>query len=389
MRRMFCLLVISAMMCACLPAARAAGDGLKDVRCDEWHFSVRIPEDVNGYPVSFEDWDTDSVIAGGLKLSGSEEDEFSWIQVIRRSRIYDTGGYLCGLESYLYDFGEIDVGEFTVYRFGGRALYGSTGIVYGEEGEELFREIRLIPVSDNRGTEFAARYTEETEAAVLSLLDTVIRNYQPDEETEKAEAAFLPESHRTGQDLQNGEFLFRAEDAEKITTDGYFTAVLYLPDWYSSEDVHAMRPGDTILIMDRVLTITGIDPYVDDDGRWYDTDLYATDNTLTEEHFTFTLIPSEDGTAFWPYFYPDNHSASRVGTVRIQVPQPDPVDYVYESEDGRSLISGDLLNSFEGDPALLFISWNEYTHRCRLEDGRLTRVETWAYPHSPEDVFAQ
>ena len=71
------------------------------------------------------------------------------------------------------------------------------------------------------------------------------------------------------------------------------------------------------------------------------------------------------------------------------MPQPNPVEYVYESEDGRSLISGDLLNSFEGDPALLFISWNEYTHSCVLEDGRLTRVETWAYPHSPEDVFAE
>ena len=294
MKKMFCLLVISAMLCACLPAALAAGDELQDVRCDEWHFSVRIPEEIHISPVSFEDWENDAVIAGGLKLSGGAEDDFSWIQVIRRSRIYDNGGYLCGLESYLYDYGEIEVGEFTVDSFGGRALYGSTGIVYGEQGKELFREIRLIPVSDNRGTEFAARYTAETEAAVLSLLDTVIRNYQPDEETKKAEAAFLPESHRAGQDLQNGEFLFRTEDADKIETDGYFTAVLYLPDWYSSEDVHAMRPGDTILIMDRVLTITGIDPCVDDDGSWYEADLYATDNTLTEEHFAFTLIPTED-----------------------------------------------------------------------------------------------
>lgn len=387
MKRFLCLLVISAMLCACLPAAVEAEEGLKDVRCDEWHFSVRIPEEINVSPVSFEDWDTDSVFAGGLNLSAGAEDDVPWIQVIRRSRIYDAKNYLYSLEYYLDEYGENEPGECTVYRFGGRALYGKTGTVYGKQGEELFREIRLIPVSDNRGTEFAARYTAETETEVFSLLDTVIRYYRPDEELKKTEVTFLPEGHSDEPDIENGEFLLRVEEADKIETDGTFTAVLYLPDYYSAESVRAMRPGDTILIMDRIHTITGTDPWERENSSRNEIDLFATDDTLAEEHFIFTLIPTEDGTAYWPYFCPDHHAASRVGTVQIQVSQPDPVEYGYESEDGFKLISEDLLNSFEGDPIMSFIGWNEYNHRCCFRDGRLVRVITWDYPYSPEDVI--
>ena len=389
MKRFLCLVIISAMLGAALPATRAE-DRLKDVRCDEWHFSIRIPGEVHVYSVSVENVDTDSVIAGGLNLTAGMADDLPGIRVIRRSRIYDAETYLgISFQVYLDQYGENKQGECTVYSFGGRALYGNTGIVYEEQGEELFRELRLIPVSDDRGTEFAARYTAETEAEVFSLLDTVIRYYRPDQENEKAEAAFLPAGHSSKPDLENGEYLFRVEDADKIESDGYFTAILYLPDYYSSDDVHAMRPGDTILIMDRILTITGIDPWEEDDGSLYETNLYTADDTLADEHFCFTLIPTEDGTAYWPYFGEDNHSASRVGTVRIRIPQTDPVEYVYETEDGPVLISDDLLKSFEGDPAMAVIGWNEYTHRCCFSDGRLVRVETWAYPHSPEDVFAQ
>ena len=389
MKRFLCLVIISAMLGAALPAALAA-DELKEVRCDEWHFSIRVPPEVQVHPVSAEDWDTDSVIAGGLNLTAGAEDDLPWVRVIRRSRIYDAETYLgISFQVYLDQYGENEQGECTVYSFGGRTLYGNTGIVYGEQGEELFRELRLIPVSDDCGTEFAARYTEETEAEVFSLLDTVIRYYRPDEEPEKAKADFLPAGHSGETDPENGEFLFRVEDADKIESDGYFTAVLYLPDYYSSDDVCAMRPGDTILIMDRVLTITDIEPWEEDDGSWHEADLYAEDDTLTEEHFCFTLTMMEDGTAYRPYFGEDNYSASRAGTVRIRVPQTDPVEYVYETEDGPVLISDDLLKSFEGDPAMAVIGWNEYTHRCCFSDGRLVRVETWAYPHSPEDVFAQ
>ena len=224
---------------------------------------------------------------------------------------------------------------------------------------------------------------------VFALLDTVVRYYLPDEEPEKLEAKFLPDGHTGEPDLQNGGFLLRVENADRIETDGYFTAVLYKPDYYSPEDVRAMKPGDTILIMDRILTITGIEPNgVLDDDNWYEAELCAVGQALTEESFDFTLMLTEDGSAFWPYFGNDNHAASRVGEVRISVPQPESVVELYnDSEEEPEQLSADLLGSFDGDPAMLGIGWNEYNHRCFFRDGSLIRVETWSYPYSPEDPF--
>ena len=86
MKKMFCLLVISAILCACLPAAFAAGEGLKDVRCDEWHFSARIPEGIHVSPVSFTDWDTDSGLCTEQGDDGPAEHE-EVLQLWREIRI--------------------------------------------------------------------------------------------------------------------------------------------------------------------------------------------------------------------------------------------------------------------------------------------------------------
>ena len=390
MKKMICILLLTVLFCSCLPAAAPAEEELTEVLSNEWHFSVRIPDGLYAYPASFEDWYFDTPIAGGLVLLEGAGDELPQIRIMRRGRIYDPGLYLNGYFcEYLDGLGENEADNFRVYRFGDRALYGNMGIVYGEEGEEQFREIRLIPVSGDHGTEFIARYTAETEERVFAMLDTVVRYYREDEEPEKEKAAFLPEGHEDGADLQNGRYLLRVKDADRIESDGYFTAILYRPDYYSADAVHAMKPGDTILIMDRVLRITGIDPREDDDGSWYEAELFAEDAALEKLHYSFTLTLKEDGTAYWPYFGEDNHSASRVDEVRIRVPQPGPVEYCADSEEGTELFTDDLLGSIEGDPALFGLGWNEYTHRCTFADGNLIWVGTWYYPVNPEDVFVE
>lgn len=384
MKKMTLALLLAALLCAGLPAATAE-DGLTEVRCDEWKFSVRIPSGVTAEPRSCEDPDTDSAIGGGLVLDGGGYG----VQVMRRSRFYNPRDYLGDFfRDYLEQYGETGTeDECGTYRFGGRVLYGNMGIVYGEQGEELFRELRLIPAGGGCGTEFIARFSAETEAEAAALLDTVIRYYRPDEEP-AAEAKFRPEGHGEEPDLQNGRYLLRTADADRIETEGYFTAILYKPDYYPAGDVRAMRPGDTILIRDRVLTITGIDPREDDDGSWYEADLFARDDFLNGETYFFTLLPTEDGSKYWPYFGEDNHAASRAGEVRIRVPQPQPVEYCAEEGDGLPLVlSSDLLADPGEDPALFGIGWNEYTHSCTFADGNLIRVETHSYPTNPEDVF--
>ncbi len=385
MKKLTGLVLILILLCASL-AAVSAEEELTDVRCDEWKFSLRIPAGITVHPRTYEDGDTDSVTGGGLILFGRGYG----VQVMRRGRFYNAGDYLGGsFCDYLEQYGAYSTEDSRVtYRIGGRILYGNTGIVYGEQGEELFRELRVIPAGNNHGTEFIARYDTETEADALALLDTVIRYYQPDEETDPAEAKFRPQGHEDGPDLQNGRYLLRVEDADRIETDGYFTAILYMPDYYSSEDVRDMQPGDTILIMDRTLTITGIDPKEEDDGSWYEVDLFAADDFLGGMKYSFTLMPTGDGTSYWPYFGDDNHAASRVGEARIRVPQEEPVEYCEdEGDDIPVMLSDDLLADLGDDPAAFGIGWNEYTHRCTFADGSLIWIGTWPYPANPEDLL--
>lgn len=383
MKKLACLL-LSVLMCVCL-AAVSAEEELTEVRCDEWRFTVRIPAGLNAYPESGENWNTDEIVGGGLVLSPGGNEDLPRIKIMRRNRFFCVSDYLgIHLWPWLEQYGDCDMEGSRTYVFGGKTLYGSLAVVLGENDEEFFRELRLIPVSDDSGTEFIARYTAETESSVFSLLDTVIRYYQPDEAPETPEPKFLPEGHSGEPDLQNGTYLLRVEDTDRIEADGYFTAALYLPDYFTAEDVCAMRPGDTVLIMDRVLTITDIEPNgIEDDGSWYEAELIAVDRFLTEKTYCFTLM--RDGNRFWPYFGNDNHSASRIGEVRVRVPQADPVEYYSDSEDGLTLLSGDLLGNPGSDPAMFGFGWNEYTHRCYLKDGCLIRVETWDYPYSPED----
>lgn len=149
-----------------------------------------------------------------------------------------------------------------------------------------------------------------------------------------------------------------------------------------------MQPGNTILIQDLVLTIVDIDPRgVNEDGSWYEVDLIAAEHAIKDEYYSFTLEQVDDG--YVAYFGNDNHSASRVGEVRIQVPSSEPVAYYcYDvSDDDYILYSDDLLGKLNEDPAMFGFGWNEYNHSCRFKDGQLVRVDTWDYPYGPDDSF--
>ena len=391
MKKLIGCLLVTVLLCVCLAAAAFAEEGLSEIRCDEWHFSTRIPAGWNASMFSFDDPETDDFLGGGFTLtSGGQNLPQVWI--VRRDHFFNVGLYLQNsFYYYLWDYG---IGQFDTegcksYHLGGRTLYGASAILYDDNDVEFFRELRLIPVSNNCGTEFIARYAAQDEETVLAVLDTVIRYYQTDEAPVPEEPRFLPSGHPSAApDLQDSEYLLRVEDADKIETDGYFTAALYKQDCYSEADVRAMQPGDTILIQDLVLTIVDIDPRgVNEDGSWYEVDLIAAEHAIKDEYYSFTLEQVDDG--YVAYFGNDNHSASRVGEVRIQVPSSEPVAYYcYDvSDDDYILYSDDLLGKLNEDPAMFGFGWNEYNHSCRFKDGQLVRVDTWDYPYGPDDSF--
>ena len=396
MKKLICFLPVLIWLFVCLSAGVFAEeeplrDDLKEIRCAEWRFSTRIPTGWNVYPFSsYDPEEYEAFIGGGFILSPGGKDDMPQIRIARRNHFDNVGFYLTScFYYYLWKCSVFDTEDCTSYKLGGRTMYGVSAVIYGDHDEELFRELRLIPVSDNQGTEFVARYTKEDEESVLSLLDTVIRCYQPEDPPPQPEARFLPRSH-TGDaelNLQNGKYLLRVEDADQIETEGYFTAVLCQTDVYSSEDVHAMQPGDTILIRDRVLTIVSIEPNgMDDDGSWYEVNLSAVEHAIKDQYYRFTLERS--GNDYVAYFGNDNHSASRVSEVRIQVPQPNRIRLYNVFEYEYTLISDDLLGNLQ-DPAMFGFGWTEYSHSCEFRDGQLVRVESWDYPFGPEDPFME
>ncbi len=382
-RKIICLLLPAALLCAGLPAA-AEGTPVR-VGYEGRRFSVRIREGWTITPTEFTDWYTDEVFAGGLVFTAGGEEGAPRVLAARRSRMYDAAVYLGGcFPDSLEEYAGVEEEGVGIYTVGGRAMYGNRAVVYGAQGEELFREFRLIPADGRTGMEYAARYTAETEEEALALLDDLIRSCETDEE-DQPEARFLPEGYGEEPDTRNGEYLLRVEDADRIEAEGYFTAALYVTDCYPAEDVRAMRAGDTVRIMDRVLAIEWIENDEAEEG--YEIGMYAADTSGTGEAYFFTLIPAGDGSKYRAYFGEDHLSASRAGEVRVRVPQEEPVAYVCDSEDGEVLLSGDLFGGAEGDPALFGIGWNEYTHSCVFTDGKLARIITWDYPESPEDLF--
>ena len=389
MKKLIRSVLITVWLGICLTAGARAENDLTEIRCGEWRFSTKIPAGWNASPVSFDDPERDDFLGGGFILT-SDEQELPQVWIVRRDHFFNVGLYL---DDYFYSYmGSYGIGRFEAedsrsYQLGGRTLYGASAIFYDDHDEEACRELRLIPVSNNCGTEFVARYTAQDEETVLSLLDTVIRYYQTDAEPEREEAKILPASQSSPEpDLQDSGYLLRVEDADKIETEGYFTAALYATDHYSEADVRAMRPGDTILIQDLVLTIDDIDPKgVNDDGSWYEVDLIAVEHAIQNEYYSFTLEQTDDG--YVAYFGNDNHSASRVGEVRIPVPSSNKVPYYNVWEYEETLYTDDLLGSIKEDPAMFGFGWTEYNHSCQFKDGHLIRVDTWDYPYGPDDPF--
>ena len=350
MKKLIGCLLVTVLLCVCLAAAAFAEEGLSEIRCDEWHFSTRIPAGWNASMFSFDDPETDDFLGGGFTLTSGGQD-LPQVWIVRRDHFFNVGLYLQNsFYYYLWDYG---IGQFDTegcksYHLGGRTLYGASAI-------------------------------EETQNI----------DYQTDEAPVPEEPRFLPSGHPSAApDLQDSEYLLRVEDADKIETDGYFTAALYKQDCYSEADVRAMQPGDTILIQDLVLTIVDIDPRgVNEDGSWYEVDLIAAEHAIKDEYYSFTLEQVDDG--YVAYFGNDNHSASRVGEVRIQVPSSESVAYYcYDvSDDDYILYSDDLLGKLNEDPAMFGFGWNEYNHSCRFKDGQLVRIDTWDYPYGPDDSF--
>ena len=192
MKKTIALAMALLLLIACIPVSAEEADGLTEARCDEWHFSVRIPSGMKAVPYDCPDpEDDEKTIGGGLAISSEGADGMPRLWILRRDHAFNNPYY------YLTGFWWDDLSNSDMlYEDIGYALSEHGGITLRESGcrflddddQETYREYRFIPYRDDRGTEFVLRFTAQQEEAALALLDTAVRTYRPDGEPEQAEA---------------------------------------------------------------------------------------------------------------------------------------------------------------------------------------------------------
>ena len=393
MRKFMIWMAAVMLLCGCAGAYAEGAEDLTEVRCDEWRFSAKIPSGMTAVPYDYinpeEDPEDAKKLGGGLAISADGKDSLPRVWVLRRDHALNNPGYYLGDEyaSYLYEQEQYGYEEDwrDWYHFGGITLDGAGCRYLDDEDQELFRELRLIPYGDDRGTEFAVRYTKETEKEAFDLLDTVIRNYAPDGEKEQKQATHRPVQKEP--DLQNGTFQISLEDMDKVETEGWFTAALYTKDRYAAEDVQSMKAGDTVQINDRVYTLTDVEPWENDDGSWYEASISTAESAPEQSLYGFCF--EEDGDGFRLYIMNDWYSQSRVGSVRIDAKKAHPIAYydVPGGEDPELLYENLLPLLKEKGESYSFAHINRYNTTCTFRDGELVRIDSGSYPYGPIDPF--
>ena len=382
MKRIAAWAVVMLLLLVCAYAYAEGTENLVEIRCEEWHFSVRIPSGMKAVPYDCEDEEYEKTIGGGLAVSAGGEDAMPRLWILRRDHAFNNPAYyLTGFFwEYLNETSEEiydDIG-YGLFRYGGITLRGSGARFLGDEDEELYTEYRFIPCRDDRGTEFVLHCTAETEQEAFSLLDTVIRNYLPDEEPQKAEARYTPVRQET--DPESGTFRVSFEDVDMIETEGYFTAVLYTTDVYTAEDVFSMKPGDTLQINGRVFTLSDID----NSDPEYEVDVSTEESTREQSLWGFIFEKALSGDGYNLYVMDDWHSLSRVASVKVDASLP-VAYYSVPGGDDPELMDENMLDNESGILALTQLT--PYNTTCTMENGKLVRIDAASYPVGPVDPF--
>ncbi len=370
------------LLLVCAYAYAEGTENLEEIRCDGWHFSVRIPSGMKAVPYDCENEEYEKTIGGGLVVSADGEDAMPRLWILRRDHAFNNPAYyLTGFFwEYLNETSEEvydDIG-YGLFRYGGITLRGSGARFLGDEDEELYTEYRFIPCRDDRGTEFVLHCTAETEQEAFSLLDTVIRNYLPDEEPQQVEARYTPVRQET--DPENGTFRVSFEDVDMIETEGYFTAVLYTTDVYTAEDVFSMKPGDTLQINGRVFTLSDID----NSDPEYEVDISTEESAREQSLWGFIFEKSLSGDGYNLYVMDDWHSLSRVASVKVDASLP-VAYYSVPGGDDPELMDENMLDNESGILALTQLT--PYNTTCTMENGKLVRIDAASYPVGPVDPF--
>jgi hypothetical protein len=217
MKRVCCLALILALVCGCLPAL-AAGEGLKEARCDEQGFKTQIPSNLSAR------YDEEN----GLWVSVGKEGYIPFVLVYRRpaeGKLKNPVNYLNNVyREYMENqYGEDMVGTIPcdTYEVGGKNLYAAQ-YFYRVNGTQLCL-VRLVEVRDDRDVEYTAKFVANQGEDTLAALDTVVRYYEPTDTAPQVTEAPQPEPE-TGIEVAQPVEVAGFKDA-RCDAQGYATKI--------------------------------------------------------------------------------------------------------------------------------------------------------------------
>ncbi len=172
-------------------------------------------------------------------------------------------------------------------------------------------------------------------------------------------------------DLNNGTYSIAIRDLDKIREEKYFTAELYVEEYYDAQQIRSLAPGDTVQMNGSVWTVEKMVIHGEDAYELYP----------VEEFWGFIAFwLQEDGT--FVGVMNDWNPVIRVGEKKVTLPLPENFAfYTYsagereEPKDAQAML--EALETY-GDE---FVPYNT---RGVFENGELTAVEHSDYPQGPE-----
>ena len=147
MKKAMALAMALLLLFGCVSVHAETADGLTEVRCDEWHFSVKLPSGMKAVPYDYQDPEDDErTIGGGLAISPEGTDGLPRLWILRRDHAFNNPYYyLTGFwwddlsnSDMLYE----DTG-YALSEHGGITLRESGCRFFGDDDQEVYREYRF------------------------------------------------------------------------------------------------------------------------------------------------------------------------------------------------------------------------------------------------------
>ena len=185
-------------------------------------------------------------------------------------------------------------------------------------------------------------------------------------------------------DLENGEFRLTIEDTDKIISDGYFTAVLYMEDRYDPAQIESLKAGDRVRVNGAWYTVYKVERM---ERKGYDKGelrLVVSYEVLPEEEIASYLAFENTRDGNYIAVYDDWSPVTFITRMKIMLPLPDAFVW-YDGPEEKECSADELteLLSIPLDDGSTDC-FSPYSTTVVFKDGLMTQIRSFPYPYGPE-----